>query len=129
MSISTNAALIAARFKLRAAGFRRAIRKGLTRSVVQARREQVLLLSGGEAPGDYPVPRRTGHLAQSEFGKMITDVSAVVGNRANYALIVHDGKYTNQPHGKRPFLQDAVDKVDVQGNITMAVRDALAVRA
>ena len=79
-------------------------------------RGMVKNLSGSGGAGEYPVPRRTGHLARSS-GHSVRRRQAVVWNAARYARAVHDGFRAygnpNAPYyGPRPFLSEAVASVD-----------------
>ena len=104
-------------FKKRANGLSKAISTGLRNAAIKVDNEQVNNLRGGSAPGDYPIPVRSGNLLGSHFFKIKNSVTALVGNTASYALAIHDGKGRHEVYGRRPFLDDAVEAVDVQGEV------------
>ncbi|MDP2167976.1 MAG: hypothetical protein Q8J64_06570 [Thermodesulfovibrionales bacterium] len=80
--------------------------------------------------GGYPVPVRTGHLqkwgnyakpGESKTSNGITfkagSNEAIVYNAAEYARVIHEGKGSSAKYGPRPFITDAVGKVDIAGII------------
>jgi phage gpG-like protein len=78
-------------------------------------------LSGGGAPGSYPVPVPTGTLRGS-VGSISDQASATIFATAEYAGSVHIGyqAYGN-PHAKiipaRPYLADGIEAVDIEGEL------------
>lgn len=131
MSIITNAAAIAARMQARARKLESAVTRGLRKIVTQVDREQIKRLGGSNAlaPGAYPVPARTGHLRRETFFEMRSDTLAVAGNSARYAATIHEGKFSSEKYGPRPFLTDAVLAVDAGEIMAVEVRKALDVAA
>lgn len=82
----------------------------------------------GARPGSYPVPVLTGHLrrsldfvkpGESKTSNGITfragKFEAIVYNSAEYANVIHEGKLSSAKYGRRPYLDDAVKKVNIQG--------------
>lgn len=93
-----------------------ALRAGLRRIGDKVERGMNRNLSGGGAPGSYPVPRRTGHLARSG-GTKLGARELLVFNSAVYAGAIHNGfrPYGNPnapKYAPRMFLVDAVDAID-----------------
>ncbi len=84
-------------------------------------RHQVQLLSGAgdSEAGAYPVPIRTGTLRRSAGSDSLGLNRAVVFNTAEYA---------GRVHAERPFLQDAVDRVDVMGTFAGVVHGVMRQR-
>lgn len=106
-----------------------AIRIGLRNIGNKVEREANRNLSGGGAPGAYPVPRRTGNLARS-LGNTLGQRSVVVYDSAEYAAAVHGGfRAFGNPaapfYPGRPFLADAADKVDPVAEIVTQLEQAL----
>lgn len=125
MKITSNAASLAAKFRRRIKKINAALYKGLRRAAIKVDNAQVKNLIGGEKPGDYPVPVRSGNLLQGHFFKVVSSRFAVVGNSASYALPVHEGKGSSAVYGKRPFLDDAVESVDVQGEVRSELKKVM----
>ena len=125
MSVTTNASELAQRFRARIAALRGELRSGLRKWAAEVDAEQVRLIRGGDAPGDYPVPVRRGGLLQGHFFDVAGNTTAVVGNRSDHAVSVHEGRGPNTVHGRRPFLDDAAAAVDGQAIISAALRRAL----
>lgn len=80
---------------------------------------------GNGRPGDYPINVLTGWLRRSGgfvppgrtrvSGKMSFTAGrneAVLFNSALYSRVIHDGRHTSDKHGPRPFIEDAIRKVD-----------------
>jgi len=95
-----------------------AARKALLRMLATRLEGHALDLSkGGSAPGDYPIPVRSGKF-RGAFGIRVSDRSAVVFNDSNYARAIHEGyqPYGN-PHARpipaRPYFSDAFDRLDL----------------
>jgi len=114
--VDTNAGSLASQYARRAAAFEPAVTTGLRNAAIQVDQKQVKNLSGGGAPGSWPVPARTGYLRRASYWRMRGDRLAVVGNSARYAKAVHDG---------RPYLDFAVQDVDVITHIRKQTRKAL----
>lgn len=130
MTIRTNASAIADRFRYRVAQLRGGITRGLRKWAAEVDAEQVDLIRGGENPGDYPVRVRPageggGGLLKGHFFKLTSATTAVVGNRSDHAVHVHEGLHGNAVHGRRPFLDDAVQAVDGQAIMAVELRKAL----
>lgn len=106
MRITTNANKIARKFRRRAQRLSGTIAKLLLQAAVAIDAKQVDNLSGSNtaAPGSWPVPNRTGNLMGSHFWEVRGSQLAVVGNTAGYAAKIHED---------RPFLDRAVDDVNV----------------
>ncbi len=122
--VTTNAGEIARRYKRRADELPRSIRKRLREAAKAVNREALNRLHGGEAPGDYPVPVRSGNLLQGQdFG--VTSQYAVVFNTSGHAVHIHEGQGSSKPHGRRPFLDDAVETVNPAGMVADGVSDDL----
>ena len=88
-------------------------RRFLLRLSATVERDATRNLSGGGAPGAYPVPRRSGHLARS-MGSEVGRRHAVVFNAATYGRAVHEGFHAygnpNAPfYGPRRYLADAAN--------------------
>ncbi len=130
MSIITNAAKLNALYAKRAALIVKAAGKTANNIAQRAEKLQIENLSGGKRSrrvggGGMPVPQVTNNLRQSTFSRKAGPTSAVVGNKASYARDVHDGIGANERHGKRPFLQKAVDKAKSDVALLAAIRAAL----
>lgn len=103
-------------------GWDGALQRAMRRIGAKVERAMTKRLSGGGAPGAYPVPRRTGHLARSG-GSRVSRRSVEVFNSAAYAGSVHNGFRAfgnpNAPfYDARPFLEDAATKdVDAMDEI------------
>lgn len=136
--IGGNASSLAGRYKRRAQALHGALVKGLRRAASLVNRKQIENLSGSNsaAPGSYPVPNRTGNLMRGANWAVDPGVNPVgyVFNTAEYANAIHTGemetrqgvRYAVRP---RPFLDDAVNKVDVSAEIAAAFRqDVMAIR-
>ena len=126
--------ILAKAYRSRAARLSKELTKGLRAGAVAIDRAQVENLSGGENPGDYPIPVRTGNLRSSHFFAQRGDRLFVIGNTAAYARAVHEGLDSsdglgrgNYVHGRRPFLDDAADSVDVLAIAQKRTRKALAI--
>lgn len=115
--VTTNALKLAQTFRRRIRALDAGLRKGLRNAAIQVDNAQVDLLRGGVNPGDYPIPVRSGNLLQGHFFDVKSDYLAVVGNTARYALPVHEGLGGHAVHGRRPFLDDAVEREDVVGEV------------
>lgn len=91
----------------------------LTRLAAHLERGAIERASGGgnAAPGDYPIPIRTGHFRRS-FGMQVGLSHALVFNTSVYARAIHDGFH---PYGNtraeriagRKYFDDALDAMDV----------------
>jgi len=119
MAISSNAAKIAARYKLRIVSLKKAQKKALTRVAHRVNREQQRNLSGSNKanPGSYPVPNRTGNLFRGAGVDMSGQHMAIIYNSAEYAGAVHGGGMaTNQGVAyavkPRPYLTAAAETVE-----------------
>ena len=114
INVRTNASQLAAKFRQRAERLGGALKAGLRTVAAQIDRYQVENLRGADSadPGDYPVPARTGHLLGTHFWDVKSETFAVVGNTAEYAVDIHEGRGSSAPHGRRPFLDDAAEAVD-----------------
>ncbi len=112
---------MARRRKLDAALFR-----GLRNWAIAVDRAQVDNLRGGNQPGDYPVPVRTGNLLGSHFFAVPAKRRAVVGNTASYAVPIHEGQGGNAVHGRRPFLEDAAKATDGAAIVQKPLRKVFA---
>jgi phage gpG-like protein len=121
VEITTNAALVAAKYRDRAAALAPAVRASVGRAALAVERAMVRRLEGSGAPWSYPVPNRTGHLSRSTFVQQPAANMAVVGNNADYAMAIHSGlvsqwagrgKHRTVQHEPRPFLDDAVKDAD-----------------
>lgn len=112
--ITTNADELAKAYQERAAALTPAVARGLLKAAVAVDIAQVENLRGSnaDAPGSYPVPARSGHLLGAHFFEVQNEHLAIVGNSAEYALPIHEGQGSSAKYGRRPFLDDAVDKVD-----------------
>lgn len=125
MSLRHTVHQLPARMRARSDALDRAIQIFLRDTAAAVDREATRNLSGGGAPGTYPVPRRTGNLARQQ-GHSAARRTAVVWNAAPYAGAVHEGF---QPYGNpraswmpgRPFLTDAVAKVDPAARLQQAL--------
>lgn len=109
------------RLRETAKGWDSALHRAMRRIGAKGERAMNQRLSGGGAPGAYPVPRRTGHLARSG-GSHVSRRSVAIFNSAEYAASVHDGFHAygnpHAPHyGPRPFLEDAVKSIDPMAEI------------
>lgn len=129
IGVTHNFGALPARFRARAAAVDGAIRIGLRNIGDKVEREANRNLSGGGAPGAYPVPRRTGNLARSG-GNVLGQRSVVVFNSAEYAGAVHEGfRAYGNPNAPfypgREFLADAADKVDPVAEILEPLERAL----
>lgn len=124
MNVRTNASQIAARFRRRAERLGGALKSGLRDAAAQIDRYQVENLRGSNAadPGDYPVPARTGHLLGTHFWDVKSETLAIVGNTAEYAVDIHEGRGSSAEHGRRPFLDDAAEATDAVEIMAVEVR-------
>jgi len=145
--------------------FPEAVKSGLNRSVKGIYREAQNWLNGPGAKGEYvtsksgkkywkereepigageyPVPRRTGHLARafeyflageseswgdySDPGSRkvvpageieLGEYEAAIVNKAAYALMIHEGMGTSRKYGRRPFVEDALERFNQGAKIT-----------
>ena len=130
----TNAGRIAAIYRQRRARWTAAVRRGLVEVLKRVDKAAVENLSGKGAPGGFPVPVRTGHLRRSQDFRLIGAAEGIVFNTAAYAAPIHDGRQTIRAAGgghrviattRRPFLQDAANKVDATQVFQAKVREAL----
>lgn len=132
MTIGSNASQIAKRYRRRAGGLDKAVRRGLRKYAIAVDREQVKNLSGSGAPGSYPVPVRKGTLRGGHFFE-VSRRFAVVGNTTEYAPAVHGGELATNEGLRfavkgRPFLDDAAEAVDGTAMLAGEVKKAMAVR-
>jgi len=108
---------------------------GLKQWVIKAHRAALSLLSGSgsDAPGNYPVPVRTGHLRRSEdyilpgyskHGESAGKLEGMLINTSNYAHIIHEGNGMQARHGARPWQVDAFEETqnDAMNDMLIAVR-------
>lgn len=115
------------------------IKAVLLRSSIKSNNNAVELLSGhADNTGGYPVPVVSGYLRRMQTfigpgeSKNIPNVGVVrtgnnefaLANGSLYALTVHDGLGTNSKHGKRPFMQDAIDSE--KAHAEFEIKDLLA---
>lgn len=120
-----------------AAELPRAIDRGLVNVAKGIHRDAFDFLSGagskvstrrGAYAGGYPVPVRTGHLRRSlawlrpgasktgDAGTFIAgEHEVVIYDSALYANVIHEGKGSSAKYGRRPYLQNALEKFN-QGN-------------
>lgn len=131
MKITTNAGALARNYASRIRELDAALKRGLQKAAALVDREQVKRLSGSNAaaPGDYPVPARTGHLLGSHFFRVESSRLAIVGNTAQYAVEIHEGSGNSAKHGRRPFLDDAANAVDIAEPVMAEVRAVMAIEA
>lgn len=118
VSITTNALALADRYRKRRQRLNRALGRGLKRAAAAVDRAQVENLSGPKSaePGSYPVPIRTATLVRGHFFQVNSYRLAFVGNTTEYAAAVHQG---------RPFLDDAIERVDVAEIMAISMRQAV----
>jgi len=121
MKAVSNAGKLARIYAKRAAGLSHALRTGLRNAAIAVDNKQVSLLSGGDGAGDYPIPVRTGNLMGGHFFAVRSSSLAVVGNTTSYAEAIHEGKGSSKVYGRRAFLDDAVEAV----NVTEIVRNVV----
>lgn len=112
------------KYQQRIAVLKKALKRGLTKAAAKVDRAQVDNLRGGVEPGDYPVPVRTGDLLGSHFFTVPDYTHAIVGNSSGHAIAIHEGKRSSAPYGRRPFLEDAVEEVDVAETLAIEIRRA-----
>ena len=128
MSIQTNASEVAAAIAARGPAFGNAVAIGI-RAVTQAvHSAAVANLTGSGAAYSYPVPVRKGQLRRS-MGTQSERTEGFVFNTAAYANAVHTGN-VHQWNGMvkqsaRPFLDDAVETVDVLGLMAAEIKKVL----
>lgn len=125
---TTNAGKIANRLREKLLFMDRAIPDGLQRAAIKINAEALKNLSGNhaDAPGSFPVPNRTGNLFRSQNWEMSPDRrSAFVFNAAPYAIEIHEGRDTSAKYGRRPFLDDASNKIDMLAEMQMAIQRSL----
>ncbi len=110
----TNSGKLSRQYKQRAGRLNRGVKSGLRRIAALIDRKQVEKLRGGSgaSAGAYPVPIRSADLFQGHFFAVKSERLAVVGNLSPHAILVHEGLGQNKKHGRRPFLEDAVNSVD-----------------
>lgn len=127
--VRSNAPDLARKWARRRARLDAALRRGLRDAAAAVDRAQLEHLGGlaSDAPGSYAVPVRTGHLYGSHFFRVESSRLAIVGNTARYAAPIHEGRGSSAPHGRRPFLDDAVVDARPTERVIAAVRKALAV--
>lgn len=96
-----------------------AARTALRNVLIKVNRGQVEKLSGsGEsAPGEYPVPIRTGHLRRSAGFTLYSSHKGAVFNTAAYAGAVHK---------TRAFIDDPVAEVKPAKEYAAQVRSLMA---
>jgi hypothetical protein len=94
-------------------------RKALRNVLIKVNRGQVEKLSGGgdAAPGDYPVPIRTGHLRRSAGFELHSNHRGAVFNTAAYAGAIHKN---------RTFIDDPVAEVNPAKEYAAQVRGLMA---
>ena len=110
-----------------------AAKRGFRNVLVAIDRAAVKNLSGGgdAAPGSYPVPIRRGNLRRGQGMRQTGDTQGFVFNRTAYANAIHSKGFNayGNPHapfyGPRPFLDDAVESVDILDVYTRPIRKAL----
>lgn len=129
----SDARAIANLYRQRAALLDDALRRGMRRALVAVDAQASRNLSGsGEAPArSYPIPVRTGFLRRAGGVRQVSATSGLVFNRARYARAIHTDGF--KPYGNpraatvdpRPFLQDAVDKVDPASMVFGELRRAV----
>lgn len=112
--ITSNAGNIYRRWEKRRQSLDAARKKGLRNAAAAIDAAQVENLAGSNAaaPGSYAVPNRSGNLMGSHFFQVKSSSMAIVGNKAAYALAIHEGLGSSKVHGRRPFLDDAVESTD-----------------
>lgn len=94
--------------------------------------------SGSEYPGGYPVPVRMGHLrrsldflkpgaTKSKDGKSFSvgPMEAMVFDAADYAMVIHEGWGSSKKFYPRPYITDALEKLDQGGAVVKAFDEAL----
>lgn len=131
MKITTNAGTLARNYAARIRELDAALKRGLQKAAALVDREQVKRLSGSNtaAPGDYPVPARTGNLLGSHFFHVESSRLAIVGNTAQHAVEIHEGRGNSTAHGRRPFLDDAAEAVDIAEPVMAEARAVMAIEA
>lgn len=120
-----SAGKLARTYRQRRARLDAAIRAALRLAAIEVDRGQTDNLRGGSESGDYPVPVRSGDLLQGHFFRVLSGSLAIVGNKSGHAVAVHEGEGSSAPYGRRPFLDDAVESVDVTEIMAIRVREAL----
>ena len=100
--------------------------------------------------GGYPVPTRSGHLARaleyflagesaswgdySDPGSRkvvpageikLGEFEAAVVNKAAYALMIHEGLGTSRKYGRRPFVEDALERFNEGAKITEIMEEEI----
>lgn len=123
----TNAAKIAALFRSRAQNLERALRRAWRKIGIEIDRKQADNLRGGEAPGDYPVPVRTGDLLRERFFDARRADYLIVGNKSAHAVSVHKGLGPNTPYDPREFLTDAINDVPALEILRNEIKTAWAI--
>jgi hypothetical protein len=124
-NVTSNADDLARRFGRRIGKLEQAIGRGLRKWAASVDNAQVNNLRGGSAPGDYPVPVRSGNLLQGHYFVVRSHYLALVGNSASYALPIHEGRGSSHVYGRRPFLEDAVASVDGAAIVRAEMRAAV----
>jgi hypothetical protein len=116
--VTTNAGVLAAKYRQRAAAVPGAMRRGVRRWLLEVEAGAVRRTTGSGAAGDYPVPIRTGALRRYHGVRQLGDAAGLVFNRAAHAHAIHSTGFRayGNPHAPfhqpRPFLADAAREVD-----------------
>lgn len=79
-------------------------------------------------PGSYPVPNRTGNLFRhQDWAPAAGSMAMFVFNDARYARAIHEGTDSSSRYGRRPFLDDAVEKSDFLTDIQNSMRGSFSI--
>lgn len=102
-----------------------ALRRFTRRIAALVEQQATKRLSGGGAPGSYPIPTPTGHLRRG-MGSESDDTSATIFNTAEYAAANHEGfRAYNNPKARvippRPYLADGIEATDIPGELNDAL--------
>lgn len=126
--VTTNAAAVASRINRGLAAMDAALRTVLRNLAIRINRNAISNLAGSnsDAPGSYPVPNRTGNLMRGQGWQMASNNrAAFIFNDRPYARAVHEGQESSAKFGRRPFLDDAAQDVDILGETQFALRASL----
>jgi len=119
MGVNTNAGLLAKKYIRRGKRFVVGVNRGLFKATHKVNNQAVEYLGGSNdaAPGSWPIPNRTGNLFRAQGATFY----------GNAGFIFNTAKYATKIHEDRPWLDRALEKVDVISTVVDEARKEILI--